>query len=137
MAREDRFRLRCMPLESPLPSSENVSGPEARPFSSTRPEPVRENRIAVPSAGPLEPSPSEAICAITCGPLVAVDVALVGSVKAPVSKAQSTTAADDPSMDVERAGANANGSGCPSPSSASVVLVCTPGLSCAFPRSVG
>lgn len=132
MAREDGFRLRCMPLESPLPSSENVSGPEARPFSSFSPEPVRENRIAVPSAGPLESSPSEAICAMTWGPRVAVDVALVGSVKAPVSKAQSTTAADNPSVDMEGAGINATGSGCPGPSSASVVPVGAPGLPCAF-----
>jgi hypothetical protein len=137
LARGDGFRLRCMPLESPLPSSENVSGPEARPFSSISPEPVRENRIAVPSAGPLKPSPNEAICPMTCGPRVAVDVALVGSVKAPVSEAKSTTAADDPSVDVERAGVNATGSCCPGLSSVSVVQVCAPGLPCACPRSVG
>jgi hypothetical protein len=74
---------------------------------------------------------------MTCGPCVAVDVALVGSVKAPVSEAKSTTAADDPSVDVERADVNATGSCCPGPSSASVVPVCAPGLPCAFPRPAG
>jgi hypothetical protein len=50
----------------------------------------------------------------------------VGSANAPVSNAQSTAVAAEPSVDIERAGA-----------SASVIPVSVPGLPCAFPRSVG
>jgi DNA-binding CsgD family transcriptional regulator len=58
------------------------------------------------------------------GGRVAVDVALVGSVKAPISIAQSTTVAGDPSAGIERACAKAIGA----------VSVCAAGLLWAYRR---